>query len=168
MHSHVDPIEILVKEHNEGLKRLAELSNAAEYIDRHGFAFEAYTQIAGAIRFINSEIRNHNEKEEKYLFPLIERHVHGPAHAMHNEHRELWRLFSRLLESVEDVEEGRIYATTIKELVLSSRLIVDLLTEHIRKENNVLFPMAKQVLTNDEYEQLSQNIARESLTIPKD
>jgi hemerythrin-like domain-containing protein len=155
---HTDPITILTEDHHKGLKRLEDLERAAGYIKENGFSFDAFTQIAEAIEYINLEIRRHNEIEEKYLFPLLDRHVNGPSHIMHNEHRELWKLFSRLLESVEDVQEGRIYATTIWELVESSRSIVAMLSEHIRKENEVLFPMARKLLTKEEYEQVRHDI----------
>ena len=163
MNGFPDPIEILMKEHEDGLKRLSELGGAAEYINANGFSFAAYSEITGAIRFINSEIRKHNEKEEKFLFPLMDRHADRQTIVMRNEHRELWKLFNRLLESVEDVEEGRIHPTTIRELVQSSKSLVELLTEHIRKENDLLFPMAKRMLTETEYEQLRQDIARETV-----
>lgn len=156
----VDPITILMEEHEEGLKRLKDLESAANYIKANGFSLEAFTKIAGAIEYIDSQIRRHNEMEEKYLFPLLERHVNGPAYTMHNEHRELWKNFSRLLESVEDMQEGRIYATTVGELVESSKSIVAQLSAHIRKENEVLFPMVKTLLTEEEYEQVRQDIVR--------
>ena len=162
-----DPIEVLMKEHDEGLQQLKRLGDAAEYIRINGFSNDTFVTISTAICFIDTEIRRHNEKEEKFLFPLMERHVSAPPGVMRSEHRELWRAFTRLHESVEDVEEGRISATTVRELVQSSKALVDLLTSHILKENTVLFPMARQVLTGEEYELLRENISNATSLVIK-
>ena len=159
MDNHTDPIQTLMKEHDIGLKYLQRLGDAAEDIRTNGFSFEAFKHVAEAIQFIDTEIRQHNEKEEKYLFPLMERHVDGPPAVMRGEHRKLWRAFSRLRECVKDVEEMRIYPSTVRDLVECSKTIVQLLSDHIAKENDVLFPMAKEILTKDEYRQLTREIA---------
>ncbi|HTK82661.1 MAG TPA: hemerythrin domain-containing protein [Bacteroidota bacterium] len=154
----LDPIVLLMHEHEEGMKYLDKLRDAADYIQANGFSFKAFEDVAEAIRFIDNEIRRHNEKEEKYLFPLVEVHVHGPGEVMHNEHRELWRAFKSLRECVKEVEEMKIYPTTVRDLIRLSHAIVDLLSNHIRKENEVFFPMAKNILTKDEYELLTKEM----------
>ncbi|MBI3189511.1 MAG: hemerythrin domain-containing protein [Ignavibacteriales bacterium] len=157
-----NPIEVLTMEHEEGLYFLEQLHTAAQYIGSSGFSFDAFLKLADAIRFIDNELRAHNEKEEKYLFPLLERHAGNPTRVLIEEHRELWKVFARIRQCVEDVEEGRIYATTVKELVQTSELLYELLKNHISKENEVLFPMVKNVLSSEEYEQLTENIIRSS------
>ena len=154
-----DPILILMKEHEEGLRYLKQLKEAAEQIKTNGFSFEAFENLAQAIRYIDIEIRRHNENEEKYLFPLMERHLNGSSEVMRSEHRELWRAFNSLRTCVKDVEDMKIYATTIRDLVRCSESIVELLTSHITKENDVLFPMAIRILTKEEYRQLAAEIA---------
>lgn len=166
--SRVDPIEILMKEHKEALQYLKRLGDASDRIKTHGFSFDAFSEIAEAIRYIDTEIRHHNEKEEKHLFPLMNSHVAGPSDVMRDEHRELWRAFNNLMESVKNVEELHIYPTTVKELIQDSKAIVDLLSNHIAKENDILFPMAKQVLTKEEYEQLGKNIAKDTLKFQRE
>lgn len=156
-----------MKEHEECLKYLARLHNAAEYIRTNGFSFEAYSQIAETIRFIDTVVRQHDEKEEKYLFPLMDRHVVGPPQSLRSEHRELWFAFRQLLRTVEDIEEGRLHGTSIAELVQSAEAVVEVLTSHITKENEVVYPMAKQVMTKEEYGQLKEQIEKLPLLIPE-
>jgi hemerythrin-like domain-containing protein len=156
----VDPIEALMHEHELGLHQLGLMADAAKSIQVNGFSAGAFQTIADAIRFIGTEIRRHNEKEERLLFPLIDRHVSGPPSAMRQEHRELWRAFNELLKSVRDVEDGRIHGSSIRELVQMVNFIVEHLRDHIDKENTVLFPMAKQVLTEEEYRMLGNEITR--------
>ncbi|MBI5216858.1 MAG: hemerythrin domain-containing protein [Ignavibacteriae bacterium] len=153
-----DPLEIFVKEHEEGVHYLHQLQTATKYISQSGFSFDAFMKLGEAIRFIDNELRAHNEKEEKYLFPLLEHHAGNPVRIMLEEHRELWKLFARIRQCVEDIEEGRIYATTVKELVQASDQLYELLLNHIKKEDEVLFPMAKKVLTQEEYEQLRESL----------
>ena len=162
----LDPIEILMKEHEECLHHLARMENAAEYIQTNGFSHEAYTQIAEAIRFIDTVIRQHDEKEEKYLFSMMDRHVTGAPQVMRNEHRELWIAFKQLIQTVEDIEEGRLHGTSIVELVQSAKAVVDHLTGHITKENEVVFPMAKQMLTKEEYNELRESMAKMPRLVP--
>ncbi len=163
MHFH-DALEVLTREHEEGLHYLEQLHTSAHIIGANGFSFEAFMKLSEAIRFIDEELRAHNEKEEKYLFPLLERHAGNPVRVMIEEHRELWKVFGRIRECVEDIEEGRIYATTIKELVQASEQLYELLRAHINKENDVLFPTVKNLLTADEYEKLTEALLRTSAT----
>jgi hemerythrin-like domain-containing protein len=159
MSFHNDPIETLVKEHDDVLKQLNILNNAAMSIKVNGFSVEAFEKISQTIRNIGTEMRNHDEKEERFLLPLLEKHVSGPSEAMRNEHRELWAAFSQLLQLVHNTEEGKITGRSISDLVRSSIFIVELASAHIAKENKVLFPMIQQVLSKEEYEQLKQNFA---------
>jgi hemerythrin-like domain-containing protein len=159
-----DPFDVFIKEHEEGEHYLQQLHNAATYISHNGFSFDAFMKLGESIRFLDNELRAHNEREEKYLFPLLERHVGNPVRVMLEEHRELWKLFARIKQCVEDIEEGRIYATTVKELVQASEQLYELLMNHIRKENEELFPMAKTKLTTEEFETLKESLLGVSST----
>jgi len=155
-----DPFEILIGEHGECLKYLQRMENAANYIKSNGFSFEAYSQIAETVRFVDTVMRQHDEKEEKYLFSLMDQHVPGAPQVMRNEHRELWIAFRQLLKTVEDIEEGRLHGTSIVELVESAQAVVEHLGEHIAKENEIVFPMAKQMLTKEEYNRLRESMEK--------
>lgn len=155
----VDPIETFRKENEETLGILSQLGSAAEVIKENGFSFDAFEQIVNVVEFIDDKVRRHTEKEEKYLFPLMERHINGRTQTMRIEHKELWRAFSMLKDCVKDVEELRVHAMTVRDLVGSSRTIVEYLTKHIQKENGDYFPHAREILTQAEYEQLRTEIA---------
>jgi len=151
-----DPIEILKSEHNEALEKLALLENAVLSISTSGFSAEAFQNIALAIRFLDSEFRNHDRKEEEFLFPLVEKHVSGPPAVMRSEHRSLWNAFGQLCQIVRDVEEGKLHGKVIAELIQTSRTVITLLRHHIEKENTVFFPLTKRLLTATEYKHLQQ------------
>ncbi len=156
------PLSCLMDEHEQALKQLNKMAVAAKSIQTNGFSAEAFQQIADAIRFIGSVVRKHNEKEEQYLFPKMDRHINGYQSMMRHEHRELWGAFNELLKSVKDVEDGRIHGSSIRELLQMANFVVDHLTNHIAKENTVLFPMVKNLLTPEEYEQLTREILNAS------
>lgn len=158
MSSRRDPIEILKREHTEGLTHLARLENATESLRRNGFSAEAFEQIAASIRWIDTDVRKHIEKEERYLLPLLDRHVVDVPEMIRNEHRELRSAFTQLLQTVEDVEEGQIRGSILQELVQIATVIVDLMRRHIETENTLLFPLVQKVLTSQEYEDLQHMI----------
>ena len=154
-----DPLEILVNEHEKGELHLRNLRDAANDIRTHGFSTGAFNRIGEAIRFIDTEMRHHNEKEEEFLLPLIAPHIPDAPLEMRREHRALWTAFEELRRYVQDIEDGRLRGTAITDLVESALLIVYILGDHIVRENEVLFPAVKRLLSPDEYDQLTKGIA---------
>jgi hemerythrin-like domain-containing protein len=154
-----DPFLLLIEEHDTCNRLLGGMDNAVESIRLNGFSADAFRQISDAVRFIDSAIRLHHEREETYLFPLIERHNPGSTEVMRKEHRSLWSALRQLLRIVQDIEEGRLHGTSIRELLQTSRFIIDLVASHTRRENHVLFPMARKTLTTTEWNELRSAIA---------
>jgi hemerythrin-like domain-containing protein len=99
--------------------------------------------------------RCHHGKEEQLLFLELERAgvpaEHGPTACMRKEH-ELGRTGRRRM--VEAVQDGRG-----AELARAAGGYVELLREHIGKEDQVLFPMAKSVLDQAAVERLRRGFA---------
>ncbi len=155
---YMDPIDLLIMEHEKGLWQLEIIAHAAESIQIHGFSGKAFLEIANSTRVIDTEMRWHNEKEEKYLLTLLDKHVFESPNVLRHERREMWHAFNELLTSVKNVEDGRVHGTTIRELIQFTQQVVDKFRNQIMKENNDIFPMIKRVLTSDEYEQLRHDI----------
>jgi len=158
----LDPIDILMKEHEEGMSDLGIISQAAKSIQVDGFSARAFQEMATAVRAIADLISRHNNAEETLLFPLLERHTNAMPGTIMIEHREVTRTFRELLRSINDIEEGRIHGSSIRELLQLANFVVSHLGNHMTKENTVLFPLAKRLLTNEEYEKLRLGIARSS------
>lgn len=163
MHDTKDPIDILVQEHETDSVHLERLAQAANHIRREGFSHEAFAEISEAVIHLCSGIYVHHEREEKYLYPLLDRHANVLLQELRREHRDFAHGLNRVVVSVEDIEEGRIHSETICELVEASDMLVKLFTRHVTKET--LFPLAKKVLTKEEYVQLQEemNQSRTSL-----
>lgn len=95
--------------------------------------------------------RCHHAKEEQILFPVLEdagiAKAGGPIGVMLAEHeqgREYARNISRNLINFEAADNSRAM-----ELSNNMKTYIELLDEHILKENDVLFQMADKVLTEE-------------------
>jgi hemerythrin-like domain-containing protein len=138
-------------------RMLAVLEAAAQRIDRgERVQPDVFRQGVDFVR--NFADRCHHAKEEENLFPRMEaRGVPrdgGPIGVMLFEHDE-GRAFVGAIAGAIDVYErdGEAAARVIAE---NARGYVDLLRQHIMKEDNVLFPMADRVLSAADQAELEQ------------
>ncbi|MBI3193428.1 MAG: hemerythrin domain-containing protein [Ignavibacteriae bacterium] len=154
-----DPISVLMQEHHRAVTQLSVLEQAVNSINAEGFTRQAFESIAEAIRFFEGEFRQHDKKEEQFLFPLLEKHEPGITREYRNEHRELWSAFNYLLSCVHDVEDGRLRGSSRQELVETATRIVRLLRAHIVNENTILFVKAKKLFSEVEYKEFRDSIA---------
>lgn len=140
----MDPIDALYDEHEAALRELERLHVAAGRLEEPG----AVAGIETALRFLETEIRAHNQWEEDHLFPRLELYFgpSGPCTVMRAEHRQLWDLYAHVGPLLEVVKQGTAGPEERAQLSRLALSIVDLLVQHIAKENQILFPMAKQVL----------------------
>ncbi len=153
-----DPIDLLKKEHRDSLRRMGLMQQAAVSIRDSGFSAKSFREIAESILFLGKDIRRHNDKEERYLFPLLDRHVMGATSEVRHERRDFWRAVNDLSKFVRDVEDGRVHSTTIRELVQTTLFIVEHFRATVNKEDTVLFPMANRMFTPEEYAQMKVEI----------
>ena len=98
----------------------------------------------------------HHFKEEKILFPAMEEHgiphEGGPIGMMLMEHEEGRAHVKSMFAAVEQIAAGN--AASVEPLLSHARAYLTLLREHIQKEDDVLFPMADEVIPQDEQRQL--------------
>ena len=104
----------------------------------------------------------HHRKEEQHLFPALEAagipREHGPVGVMLAEH-DLGRTFVRKMsEAFEEYKNNEPNAG--ERFVYNARGYANLLRLHIRKENEVLFPMADRVLSIDTQNRLVEDFDR--------
>jgi len=106
--------------------------------------------------------RCHHGKEERHLFPRLEERgipeESGPIGVMLHEH-ERGRAFIRAVADATEGAKGR--CAGMLEAASENLLgYVGLLRSHIAKENDVLFPMAERVLTDDDQQELAEAFER--------
>ena len=146
--------EILRREHDIVLLKLDALEGAAGNGD--------FDRVRAMLPFFENEIQLHRRKEEEVLFPLLARYMgetSGPIACMLHEHQEEKELVRMLRSAVDDVARAR-GEDAQPEVLRRAGDFVAFLRNHIRKENEVLFPMAEQVLSDEEKEQTRTGMSR--------
>ena len=103
----------------------------------------------------------HHAKEEDLLFPALERKgipkEGGPIGVMLHEHDVGRRHVQRMEEALAGAEAGGEKARAA--VIENASGYVELLRDHIGKENNILFEMADRVLPPDEQARLVEQYA---------
>jgi hemerythrin-like domain-containing protein len=139
--------EILMEEHRVIEQVLACLDKIAEA------AFEKGAVDVASARDVLSFLRTfadgcHHKKEEERLFPAMERcglpREAGPTAVMRYEHETGRAFIRRMDEALTAYEKGA--PGTADRYAFEARGFVELLRDHIAKEDQVLFPMADRML----------------------
>ena len=147
--------QVLMAEHR-GIERMLDVvDHAAARVER-GDPVPPSLFADAATFFSSFADRCHHAKEEKHLFPGLEKRgvavEGGPIGAMLQEHRQ-GRAYIRIMR-----EEGQKYAEgTLADpdlLVDAVRAYVSLLRQHILKEDRILFRLSDQVLTPADQQEL--------------
>ena len=119
--------------------------------------------------FRNFADRWHHAKEEAELFPVMEAkgfsRDDGPTGVMIQEH-ETGRERIRDMEAVVDgAAAGDEQA--VKQFCYHARVYVEMLRQHIEKEDNCLFPMADEAFDEEDQRQLMDVCARFEAEAPE-
>ena len=145
------PTSVLRAEHQvilrviDVLKRLVERSERGE-----GFESDAFSRCVEFFRFFADAC--HHAKEEDLLFPMLESRgvprEGGPIGVMLYEH-QLARGYTREMgEALQANHRGEPEAQ--QQFHTAAREYIELLTNHISKEDNILFTMGDSMMTDDD------------------
>ncbi|MGB9834203.1 MAG: DUF438 domain-containing protein [bacterium] len=102
------------------------------------------------------ESEKHYLREENVLFPYLEKHgIKEPPAIMWMEHDKIRALKKELYDLMED--RGILeFQTFISRLETTANSLKEMLSSHFYKENNILFPMAKQAFSGQEWQEIRQ------------
>ncbi len=144
----MSPTDVLREEHRVILRALVLLESAADRLARGRTVPDGWWgRLIGWLRAFAD--LNHHAKEERYLFPALAKagvpSAGGPVGVMLAEHVE-GRGFIQTMQNNDAARR-----------VEAARRYVQLLRDHIEKENGVLFPLTEAVLD----ERARQTLARE-------
>lgn len=141
--------EILSREHQVVLKKLDAFEKALENFDVEG--------IRATITFFDERLILHRRKEEELLFPALGRYIGteaGPIACMLHEHEDE----KQKIESIRRALEHGTGPDVRHQIVMDGRYILNLLRNHIVKEDQILFPMAEQTLSENEKVRISEGM----------
>jgi hemerythrin-like domain-containing protein len=113
--------------------------------------------INGMIEFIKIYAdKSHHLKEEDILFPAMEvagiPNEGGPIGVMLSEHTAGREFVRGMCEATEDFISGNLRASS--NFISNARNYIQLLSAHIYKEDNILYPMAETRLSDEKQEEL--------------
>jgi hemerythrin-like domain-containing protein len=160
-HNGHDVLALLMQEHEVITKALDGLSAIGRGLLDHGHADPK--ALHNAIRFLKEFVDNcHHVKEERILFPALEEKglpaSVGPLFVLRGEHEEGRGLVRALEQATERyTADKRGSERAIAEAI---REITRLYSQHIAKENEVLFPMASRLLSAHEQHELFEAFER--------
>jgi len=148
-----NPINILMEEHKillQLLEKLGTIVNSVQQAEDVSYVGEDITQLKHiAEDFLDAE--KHYLREENVLFPLLEKHgIREPPAIMWMEHNQLRDKKKQLHNLIEKYNTLSLQDFK-KQLSETAKSLNSILSSHIFKENNILFPTAQRVVTEQEW-----------------
>ncbi|WP_332634914.1 hemerythrin domain-containing protein [Halalkalibacter flavus] len=157
------PLRILKEEHKPLREQMEFLYNLSVSIEEENDIETMKEQLgslrSGVVEFV-SQLDPHSEKEEGVLFPMVAKYTGkdvGPIAVMEYEHDQAKSNLRTFLEKTFQLEAE----VTINELIQMTQLYNEafhILQGHFMKEEEILFPMAEQLLSNNEKQSLDIQI----------
>lgn len=147
------PTEILSNDHKKVLEKLNVMEQTIKDLESPNVK-NTLLDLEG---FFKKEVELHFKKEEEALFPEIEKFIPregGPVGVMLMEHEDLYRYKDNLFKGVDLLlkdENSKEALVLIKE---NGTSYINLLREHIFKEDNMLFMMADMHLEENQIKEI--------------
>jgi DUF438 domain-containing protein len=159
------PVHTLMEEHKAILANLNTLGFLMERLGGRGSFAEAGEELAQLPEVARQlmEAESHHRREEEAVFPRLERHgIQEPPAIMKADHIEFRRRKRRLAQLVEQAARpaGQDFLAWRHEVVELGGYLNRELASHIFKEDNILYQMALQAFTREEWEQVKQECDR--------
>jgi len=147
------PLHILMEEHKiisqsaEELKNLAQRITEAKDPASIPAEIEQLTHIAEHLK----EAESHHIREENVLFPYLEKHgITQPVAIMWMEHDEIRKEKKRLYALTEQ-RQAVTFADFARELDEVASSLAQLISSHVYKENQILYPTALKLIAPNEW-----------------
>jgi hemerythrin-like domain-containing protein len=150
-------VELLMSDHQTVLGKLDKLDQIFFKLEDDPASLEEADRafFHEMISIFDTEIVVHFEREEKALFPVMERYTPrdmGPIAIMLEEHPKIFGAIDKFKEDVDaltDMEEPE--EEFIEDMIYNVRSLIEMLRSHIDKEDNMLLPMAESHLNAAEW-----------------
>ncbi|WP_253701990.1 hemerythrin domain-containing protein [Bacillus sp. FJAT-27445] len=146
----------LKEEHPPLLAQLEGLLSTVKNIETGEDLNNSFAELTKRTRDFIANLGPHSDREEGVLFDMMGAYIgrtSGPIAVMEYEHDRAKTLIGTYLARTS--EEGATFTEAeIHELALQIKEAYYTLTEHFAKEENVLFPMAQRMLSEEEKAEL--------------
>ncbi|MCQ6277348.1 hemerythrin domain-containing protein [Bacillus sp. V3B] len=161
-----EPVELsegllkLVNEHPPLRELLENLSSLCKKVEMEEEKEASFKQLIEEVIDFSTKLEYHSGREEDYLFRMMEVYIgkeSGPIAVMEYEHEQAKGFISKFMQNTKSPSQ-----LTPDEMVNNSTLIKNAyytLLDHFAKEEQVLYPMAERMLSQEEKETLTQKIS---------
>lgn len=154
-----EALDILLRAHREMEDHLKQASGWVARVASDGATAleELWGVLEGFGRAVQQDLKLHIAHEDNALFPVLQTKIGpaGPVAVMLHEHRELERLTKQY--------HAGLAARNPREIVGGAQGIVQVLSQHIAKEENILFPLAQRVLSAAEWQEVLEQIQAQEI-----
>ena len=158
------PIEALYICHTNILKRMDKIDElAAQLLEEGTPVFAAQIPIwQEIVSFFRHSIANHTRDEDEGLFPLLGDRGGEVVERMSFDHRWIEQSEETMINRFEALISGDhpISNAAVRELAMMAREVTRHYRDHIRHENEEVFPLADEVLSDGEKSQLGTVMRR--------
>ncbi|MBU9711482.1 hemerythrin domain-containing protein [Evansella tamaricis] len=151
-------LQLLIEEHAPLVKEMNEFYYTASllaYDPSREDKLELLQKLYKQIELFSFRLEHHSKKEEKYLFKNISSYIGGeggPVLVMEEEHLVVKDNLTQFLRKFPTICcENK---DDIRDLTHHISIVFHTLTDHFLKEEEILFPLAESLLTNEEKESL--------------
>lgn len=152
-------IRKLVADHSHLMVQIGFLFDALDRLHSNGFNQDDFSIIKRVIDYLNSELKIHNKLEEDHLFTRSGsiNHLKFIINRLKAEHRIMWDKLEILNNEMKqyEIEQTAINFSRFYQIAIS---LIDLIREHIIKENDEYFPGLEKILKSPDINELNQLI----------
>lgn len=165
-HSFLDPTGLLSDCHRRIEMFLGSLQSVAELIDRPLIA-ETRAALESALRYFRESAPKHTADEEESLFPRLRR-LHNPEiekvlatlETLEADHRKANTLHAEIdALGTQCLDKRCLPATEADQFRRAVSLLASIYGEHIRIEDEVVFPAAKRRLSSPQQSAIANEMA---------
>jgi hemerythrin-like domain-containing protein len=162
-------LQQLIAEHGPYLAEVDAFENTLLSIQKSGYTKAADGQLRHFLNFLDEEFIAHNRREEATLFPLLRKRLlaageHGsgddpqtPVDLMQDEHIKAVQLAAVILNFLGlafRFPDQQTRLIVLDAALEQAKFLVEMLRLHVFREDNVVFPLAQQLIEPDEFAQM--------------
>lgn len=172
-----EPLQVFMKEHKVAIQQIDSFEKALVQFKNNGYKLDQkINEIFGEFfKFFDNNILIHNNKEEKVLFPLLNKkllesgeHSKGdhPITAIdlmeddHIKFIQLGALTFNLLGLATRIQDAPSRIFIFDTAYENGRELIELLKLHIYREDYTLFPLAHKLISKEEYAEILKEMGK--------
>lgn len=158
MHDDVLTINPLTEFEDENRDISGQLDRIQSFMDQGIDKLEVVKMAMGSMLTDLRVIEDHYAKKENILFPYLEK---GGDFVIS---KVMWGVDNKIRKALKKALESTQTATNLKALMKEVNAALTMIRDMVTKENNVLYPMLKDKLGEQQFKEIAASLRDESLT----